>query len=91
MSPRTEYESQSTFTSWETLAKRPSSSKAGPLFTLSKGRGRFGRPRPKPVRGLPGTRPRVTQTSLLGERVGLRRPPGYAPGLRIVFPWERAE
>ena len=31
------------------------------LLTLSWGRGRFGRLRPKPVRGLPGTQSRVTQ------------------------------
>ena len=44
----------------ETLAQRPSFSKAWRLFTLSKGRGRFGRPRPKSVRGLPGNHLQVT-------------------------------
>ena len=34
---------------------------AAPFFTLSKGRGRFGRLRPKSVRGLPGNHLRVTQ------------------------------
>ena len=34
-----------------------------PLFTLSWGRGRIGRPRPNPVRGLPGNHPRVMQGS----------------------------
>ena len=38
-----------------------------PLFTLSKGRGRFGRLRPKPVRVFRATAPPVTQRSL--ERV----------------------
>ena len=41
---------------------------SGPrLFTLSKGRGRFGRLRPKPVRGLPRNQARVTQGSPEGE------------------------
>ena len=38
-----------------------------PLFPLSWGRGRFGRLRPKSVRGLPGTQLRVTQESPLRE------------------------
>ena len=38
-----------------------------PFFPLSWGRGRFGRLRPKSVRGLPGTHPRVTQRSRRGD------------------------
>ena len=57
----------------ETFAQRASTSKSRPLFTLSEGRGRFGRPRPKPVRGLPGTRPRVTQESPESTQRRLRR------------------
>ena len=34
------------------------------LFTLSKGRGRFGRLRPKSVRGLPGNQPHATPSVL---------------------------
>ena len=45
-----------------------------PLFTLSKGRGRFGRPRPKPVRGLPGN-PRPTPPAPL--RIPPRGLPSY--------------
>ncbi len=40
-----------------------------PLFTLSEGRGRFGRLRPKPVRGLPRNHRRVTQEPSLGEGI----------------------
>ncbi len=44
--------------------------KGTPVFTLSKGRGRFRRPRRKSVRGLPGSQARVTQGSPLRERAG---------------------
>jgi len=37
------------------------------FFTLSEGRGRFGRLRPKSVRGLPGNHPRIRQRSPGGE------------------------
>ena len=57
----------------ETLAQRPSTSKVRRLFTLSKGRGRFGRPRPKSVRGLPGNQLRVTQGSPESTQLRLRR------------------
>ena len=54
--------------SLETLAKPRLDLKGGaPIFTLSKGRGRIGRPRPNSVRGLPRTHPRVTQTSSVAE------------------------
>ena len=63
---------------------------ATPFFTLSEGRGRtcpgpdprFGRLRPKSVRGLPGTHPHVTHAILLRERAGAC--PGLDPGVRVA-------
>ena len=42
------------------------------LFTLSEGRGRFGRLRPKPVRGLPVETPCTTPTVVPPQSRGLR-------------------
>ena len=39
---------------WAEPTESSRSCETGPVFTLSKGRGRFGRLRPKSVRGLPG-------------------------------------
>ena len=58
------------------------------VFTLSKGRGRFGRLRPKSVRGLPGNQARVMQRSPRGESwdggVFRATTSGLRSGLRCV-------
>ena len=41
----------------------------GRLFTLSKGKDRIGRPRPRPVRGLPGTQLRIARRCPAGKRL----------------------
>ncbi len=59
--------SRRSFPSFKTLAKPEERVcdvnllERAPFFPLSKGRGRFGRPRPKSVRGLPRTQPWATQ------------------------------
>ncbi len=55
---------------------------AAPFFTLSKGRGRIGRPRPNSVRGLPRNQPRVTQVSPCGS--GLEPAPDAIRGVRVA-------
>ena len=52
--------------------------KGTPVLPLSWGRGRFGRLRPKSVRGLPGNQRRVTQRSL-DLTVSRSRPPQAPP------------
>ena len=68
--------------SWETFAQLAWSSKVRPLLIPLLGE----RVR---VRGLPGTQPRVTQRSLLGERVGVRVFRATIPGFRKGLLWER--
>ena len=60
--------------------------KRTPLFTLSKGRGRFRRPRRKSVRGLPRNQLRVTQRSPLGEGWGEGLPGNHSWGYVRVLP-----
>ena len=59
------------------------------LFTLSKGRGRFRRPRRKSVRGLPGNQRRDTQRLPVGEVWG-KGLPGTHPRATQRSPWGRA-
>ena len=76
----------SSFSLEETLAKRPSCSRSGPLFTLSKGRGRFGRLRPKSVRGPPRTQPQPIPT----VRVALHPPGASRPPSPLRKPLQNA-
>ena len=46
------------------------SPQAAVILPLSKGRGRFGRLRPKPERGLPRTQARITQRPPSGRGLG---------------------